>query len=227
MSQLSFETKFLLKKYIDEQGNVDYTALDNDPWFHQQIQQIQDIDLNKLSDKEEFVFWLNTYNILTIKAVNNRLQNDPKWNGNSSYLSKFKFFWLTKHNVGGQKISLYKLENKILRKKFKDPRIHFAINCASKSCPILPNRLFDINNLEATLENLTEIFINDESNVRFDTTNKILYLNLIFKWYKKDFKVSGGIVEFIRKYYKNTAEIIQNPKIKYIKYDWTLNSQKI
>ena len=130
MSQLSFETKTSLRKYIDEQGNVDYTALENDPWFHEQIQQIQNTDINKLSYKEEFVFWLNAYNILTIKTVHSRLQTNPKWKGNSSYLTRFKFFILTKHDVGGKKISLYTLENKILRKKFKDPRIHFAINCA-------------------------------------------------------------------------------------------------
>ena len=219
MAQLSFENKASLRKYIDEQGNVDYAALDNDPWFHEQIQRIQITDISKLSYNEEFVFWLNAYNILTIKTVHSRLHANSKWKGNSSYFSKFKFFILTKHNVGGRKISLYNLENKILRKKFKDPRMHFAINCASKSCPVLPNRLFNIDDLDETLEFLTENFINDEKHVRFDVTTNILYLNQIFKWYKKDFRVSGGVINFINKYYQNASKIVQNPKIKYTKYN--------
>ena len=98
---------------------------------------------------------------------------------------------------------------KILRKKFKDPRIHFAINCASKSCPVLPGKLFDEETLEETLEFLTRNFINDDQHVYFDSIDKttgILYLNPIFKWYKKDFP--DGIVNFSQKPYFHWFEVI-------------------
>lgn len=217
------QTKAVLKTYINNQGDVDYSRLQNDPWLKEQLEIIQTTDIHQFSRQEEFVFWLNAYNLLILKAVCDKLANNRNWKGNISYFAKFNFFALKKYAVGGKKLSLYTIENKILRKKFNDPRIHFAINCASKSCPILPNRLFQVDTLEQTLENLTENFINSD-HVRFDESSNELWLNPIFDWYKKDFKSSGGLVEFIKKYWHGPL-IPEEIKIKFLKYDWSLNSQ--
>ena len=83
-------------------------------------------------------------------------------------------------------ISPYYVENNILR-EMKDPRIHFAINCASKSCPPLGNRILEGEILEKQLKEKTINFINDTLHVNIDKVNKIIYLNKIFKWYEKDF----------------------------------------
>jgi hypothetical protein len=116
-----------------------------------------------------------------------------------------------------------------LRKRFKDPRIHFAINCASKSCPNLPNRLFTAENLDKYLDSLTISFINDTDHVFLDSKKDILYLNPIFKWYAKDFETKGGVKRFIQFYLKDVGKTIsesfKRAKIEYLTYDWSINAQ--
>jgi hypothetical protein len=209
-------------------GNIDFKAIQKDPWLKTQIQILEETSVNDLTKIEEFVFWLNSYNILTIKAVCDKLGENHLWKGNKSLFEKFKFFIWKKYKVGGKKVSLYTIENKILRKKFKEPRIHFVINCASKSCPIIPNRLFTVENIEEILNLQTKKFINDEMNVYFDESKKTLFLSQIFKWYKKDFNQVGGVIEFIRKYWQHSTELVsflEKAKVKYLNYDWSLNTQ--
>ncbi|MHA2363301.1 MAG: DUF547 domain-containing protein, partial [Candidatus Hodarchaeales archaeon] len=224
----SLESKAILKRYIDMNGNIDFKAIQKDPWLKTQIQILEETSVNDLTKIEEFVFWLNSYNILTIKAVCDKLGENHLWKGNKSLFEKFKFFIWKKYKVGGKKVSLYTIENKILRKKFKEPRIHFVINCASKSCPIIPNRLFTVENIEEILNLQTKKFINDEMNVYFDESKKTLFLSQIFKWYKKDFNQVGGVIEFIRKYWQHSTELVsflEKAKVKYLNYDWSLNTQ--
>lgn len=130
------------------------------------------------------------------------------------------FFILRRHKIANQRISLYNLENRILRKQFQEPRIHFAINCASTSCPYLPERLFDAENLEEYLETLTHSFINDQGGVQIE--NDTLYLSKIFKWYAKDFGDKTALLAFISKYWEGES-LPDNPKIEYLTYDWSLN----
>lgn len=137
-----FDNLSALKPYIDNNGLVKYESLKEDKWLTKQFQRLKTTDLHGMNYNEEFAFWLNAYNILTIKGVYMELERNPNWKGNISLINKIRFFFLRRFNVAGKKINLRNLENKILRKRFKDPRIHFAINCASKSCPNLPDRLF-------------------------------------------------------------------------------------
>ncbi|MFX0052077.1 MAG: DUF547 domain-containing protein, partial [Candidatus Hermodarchaeota archaeon] len=169
----------------------------------------------------------NAYNLLVLKGVYHEVKKNPSWNGNKSLWSRIKFFYLRKFNVAGKKLNLYNIENKILRREFKDPRIHFAINCASRSCPVLPRRLFETETLESHLEDLTRIFINDENHVKYNEETNILYVNQIFKWYSKDFLEHGGVKEFILRYLDRPIdhEKFSDAKIIYFDYDWSLNSQ--
>jgi hypothetical protein len=219
----------VLKDYLNSDGLVDYESLHKDPWLHSQIQRIEQTDLSNLSYKGKFTFWLNAYNLVVLKSVCQEIGKNPNWIGNTSFLKRFRFFYLRKHLVAGRKISLYNLENKILRKEFEDPRIHFAIHCASKSCPVLPGRLFEESNVEKHLDELTHFFINDEANVRFDTQNRVLWVNEIFKMYLKDFDASGGVKSFIYKHLQNPPDqnIYDEAALRYMKYDWTLNSKSL
>lgn len=210
----------ILQMYIKE-GRVDYQKLHTDPWLKDNIAQIEDVDIDNYSHNEKFAFWLNAYNLITLKGVCQELQKNPNWQGNTSLFSKIRFFYLRKHKVAGKKISLYSLENKILRNEYKDPRIHFAINCASISCPFLPGKLFQPENLFEFLEDLTEQFINNQNSVILK--EKILYVSRIFKWYKKDFKQHGGVISFIQKYWKG-ENFPEDIKLKYLEYDWHINS---
>jgi hypothetical protein len=185
------------------------------------VAEIGETNLEKFSEEEKFAFYINTYNILTLWAVKKKLQADPLWKGNNSLLSKINFFYFSRFKIAGKKINLFNLENKILRRSFNDPRVHFVINCASVSCPPIPEKQMNAYELEEQLEKLTEKFVNDGFNVQYDEKQNILKLNRIFKWYKKDFKKNGGILAFLNKYYRKIP-IQSDAKVEYIKYDWTL-----
>lgn len=219
--QLQISDKAILQPYIKE-GKIDYIALKNDNWLDDQLESLNKTDLLDLDRSSQFAFWLNAYNLITLKAVLNELEKNQNWKGVTSFYSKFKFFYLKKHRIANQSISLYNLENKILRKQFKDPRLHFAINCASISCPILPGKLFEGESLDEYLEALTSEFINNQHSVKYK--NNELEINPIFKWYRKDFNVAGGVISFINKYLDG-EKIPSSAKIKYIDYDWKVNKQ--
>ena len=118
-------------------------------------------------------------------------------------------------------LSPHYIEHKILR-KLDDPRIHFAINCASKSCPPLGNRILKEDNLDKQLDEKAVKFINSKEHVYVDDENKIIYLNKIFKWFKKDF---GDLKLYICKYLDSNIEYedIYNYKISFFEYDWSSN----
>ena len=228
-STIHFDNLNALKPYLDNNSLVNYEKLKKDKWLSDQVQRLKTADLKGMNRNEEFAFWLNVYNILTIKGVCLELERNPHWKGNVSIFNKIRFFFLRRFNVAGKKINLRSLENKILRKRFNDPRIHFAINCASKSCPNLPNRLFTADTLDKYLDSLTINFINDTDHVFLDSENDILYLNPIFKWYAKDFEDQGGIKRFLFYYLKDVGKIItesiKRAKIEYFTYDWAINAQ--
>ena len=199
-------------------GKVDYYKLSKEKGFLEKVEEFEEKDISDYSYKKKFAFWLNAYNFLTVKAVLEILEKNESWNGNFSYWAKFRFFIVRKHRVAGMKKSLKQIEDKILRKEFKDPRIHFAINCASVSCPVLPGSLFDSEHLEEDLELLTQDFMNSD-NVKYNKKSDEISLNQIFKWYSKDFEPS--VLEFIKKYKKIEST---NPTIVYQKYNWKVNS---
>jgi hypothetical protein len=220
ISKLAF-----LKRWIDEEGNVDYLGLKNDIWFHEQLTKLKTTNPKKLSHNEEFAFWLNAYNFFTLEGVLKKLEKNPNWKGNTNLLEKARFFYLQRFQVEKQKLSLATIENKILRKKFKDPRIHFAINCASASCPVIPGRIFTADYLDTLLDSLTKNFITNEKHVNYKKEEKAVYLNPIFKWYKKDFDAADGVINFINKYVEEDKAIPNDTEIKYFVYDWTINRQ--
>ena len=123
--------------------------------------------------------------------------------------------------IKGEKYSLNNIEHDILRKKYADPRIHFAVNCASVSCPRLRNEAFTANNLEAQLTDQTEYFLqykikNDLSDPKNPKVSKL------FNWYSADFKIDGKTVtDFINKY--STSKVPEGTILDYLDYNWNLN----
>ena len=116
-----------------------------------------------------------------------------------------------------------------MRKKFSEPRIHFALNCASQSCPLLKDGLYSAENLDRELGMAATLFIRSPKGAWLDRKNRILHLSPIFEWYKKDFeKSSGGVVEFVKKYLREEdrkfiEEHSSEIEISYQEYDWGLN----
>jgi len=212
----------ILSSYVDSIGNVNYQGIIDNPFsfneyfsFIEQISPINHPEYFK-SQNDEKAYWINVYNALIIKLM----VDNP--NKNILDISIFGvFIFSKKFKVGGQMISPNHIEHKILR-KMNDPRIHFAINCASKSCPPLGNRILIGKNIEKQLNEKAISFINDIDNVYISHKEETIYLNKIFKWFKKDFK---NVIQFITEFLIEDIDYdrIKNYKIKYYKYDWSSN----
>src|SRR5574337_1167829 len=218
----------VLKCYVSKDGLVNYKELKEDKEFNRYIEYLSTADTDKLpSNDHRLAFWINAYNAFVLKGVIEEYPIksvlDVGWLPHSFFKRKtFK----TQHG----NITLRELENKKLRETFREPRIHFAINCASMSCPKLLTEAYRAEKLEQQLETQAISFINNKSRNYLDKENEVLYLSPIFKWYKEDFVSSGEKIEEYIARYLNTedAEFIRNNKVtvKYLDYDWGLNEQK-
>ncbi len=175
-----------------------------------------------LSKNSRFAFYINAYNAFTIKLV---LTKYPGINSIKEVGSFFSNPWSKKFIIlQGKTLSLDYIEHKILRPIFKDPRVHFAINCASKSCPPLRDEPYKGESLENQLNDQAEKFINNKKNAFIKTDT--LFISKIFIWFEEDF--SNNPVLFIKRYaFKELKEKLdslgENFKINYLDYDWTLN----
>ena len=217
----------VLQKYVDSQGRVDYAGLKSDPGTLESYLDL--LAVNAPSDKATFqtglAFWINAYNALTIKGV---LDHYP-----TTSVRKIRlfggFFSRIKFQVGGRSYTLDNIEHDIIRYEYGDPRIHFALVCASLGCPILEKRAFVPETLEERLDNATAKFINNPEKVRLDRENRVLYLSKIFEWYTEDFEdTHDSVINFIAEYLPETdAAFLKKEKVQlqYLEYDWSLNVQ--
>tara|TARA_Y100001968_G_scaffold91781_1_gene82557 strand:- start:206 stop:931 length:726 start_codon:yes stop_codon:yes gene_type:complete len=214
----------VLSSYVDDLGNVNYEAIIKNPFaLNEYLNFIEQISPDSHpvyfnTEDSKKAYWINVYNALILKIM---IENPGKdildigYIGHDIFLKRFK--------VGNKKISPSFIENKILR-KMKDPRIHFAINCASKSCPPLGNRILLETDLDDQLNQKAFNFINNTDNVLIHHQEQTIYLNKIFKWFEKDF---GNLKSYISIYLDDIdMELIKNYKIKFFKYDWSKNSSE-
>ena len=158
-------------------------------------------------------YWINAYNAYTIKLIINHypVSSIKDIDGGNPWATK----WI---KIGGQSYSLNQIENDILRPRYGDARIHFAVNCAAASCPPLYNRAFTADNLNGTLQRLTRKFVNNQA---YNTiTAKRIEISKIFDWYGSDF---GSVVDYINGY-TDTA-LNSDTAVAYKEYDWKLNGQ--
>ncbi|MEO1013127.1 MAG: DUF547 domain-containing protein [Bacteroidota bacterium] len=206
----------LLKKYVDTKGNVAYKA------FAEEEQKLTAylnyLDSNAPSQdcsvNTRLSYYINLYNAATVKLI---IDNYPL-----NSIKDIKNPWSKKRVlVGGKKYSLGYIEHKILR-KMNEPRIHFAINCASYSCPKLIDQAFLSETMETQLEAATKDFVNDPS--RNEISPEKIQLSAIFKWYKGDFIKNGRLIEYIDHYSRTKAT--EGTKISYLTYDWGLNEAR-
>ncbi len=210
----------ILTTYVNTDGIVDYQSLKkNESQLDDYLSYLESTSPNKdWSDNKEKAFWINAYNAYTLKMI---LDNYPlksitniSNNGKNAWKTPFA-------KVGNKTYTLDHIEHEILRKKFKDPRIHVGVNCASVSCPKLANFAFTEENIETELEMLMKDFINDSNRNKLDS--KKVQISEIFNWFKEDFTAKGSVIDYINKYAKNPVN--KKAKIKYLAYNWNLNGK--
>lgn len=207
----------LLKNHVNSEGLVDYKGFKNDKAKIDEY-------LKMLSEKEPssdwsvqelLAYYINIYNAGTVQLI---VENYPV-----KSIKDIKGAW-TKGRipVGNKELSLGGIENGILR-KMNEPRIHFAINCASISCPKLMNEAYTAAKINEQLDRAVKEFINSDKNVISASNPKV---SSVFDWYQKDFTVNGkqDVIGYINQYSK--TKINPSAKLKYKDYDWNLNEVK-
>ncbi len=220
----------ILKTYVDTQGRVDYKGIDGDDKFHEYIASLETAKVNALSRDAQLAFWLNAYNAVTIDKV---IKWKPKKSVRETLIpgvwTGTKFFMTREHTVAGQRVSQDDIEHEILRKRFQDPRIHFAIICASSGCPPLPQFAYTAEDVQMKLEDETRKYLNSERGLRIDYVENTIQISKLFDWFAGDFKLkSGSATNFIKPYINEDAMAFLDrmPRISYVPYDWSLNAKE-
>jgi len=218
-----------LKKYVDDKGLVDYNSIAKDSGFSEYVQSLQTAKVEEFSRDGQLAFWINGYNAVTIDKV---IKKKPKKSVRETFIpgvwTATKFFTSREHIVAGKRLSQDDIEHEILRKQFKDPRIHFAIICASMGCPPLPRLAYTEENVQTRLEEETRKYLNSPRGTRIDRAENTLHVSKLFDWFATDFiQKSGSTLAFMRLYLnEETLSFLErDPMISYLEYNWALNAQ--
>ncbi len=214
----------LLSSHVSEDGLVDYEGFIRDSSrLNEYLDMLSDHHPNDAnwSREERLAYWINAYNAFTVKLI---IKNYPTASIKDIQpgITFINTVWDIKFiEIEGEQYDLNNIEHGIIRPRFDEPRIHFAVNCAAVSCPILQNRAYTAKQLDQQLDYAARTFINDP------TRNKLsedqLQLSKIFNWYGGDFGGRSALIPFIRQY--TQQEIRDDADISFLDYNWALNSQ--
>ncbi len=217
----------VLQNNVNEKGEVDFLALSKAPQdLERYLSFVATLPLASLSNKtEKLAHLINTYNALSMYNVVR--SGIPATHAG---LKKVSFFVLKKHRVGGVDISLYDLENDLIR-PIGDPRIHFALNCSARACPTLPRKPFTVQNLDAELDAETKAFFASPLHLRVEPGANRVWVSEILKFYTEDFlpptqnnsipvDKNTSLISYINRYVPRTVPVTY--ELTFIPYDWTI-----
>ena len=203
----------LLKKYVSSSGKVNYKGLKAEKAkLDAYLEALKNNPPQSSWGRDKtMAYWINVYNAFTVKLIvdNYPVASITKLNGGKPWDKN----WI---KIGSKTYSLNNIENDILRPKYKDARIHFAVNCAARSCPPLLNRAWTAGSLNSNFEKRAKAFIN---NPKYNpiAADKVK-VSKIFEWYAADF---GDLIGFLNRY--SSTKINADAKVEYLEYDWNLN----
>ncbi|MGH7782110.1 MAG: DUF547 domain-containing protein [Candidatus Binataceae bacterium] len=182
------------------------------------------------TDDDRLAYWLNAYNAFTLQSIAAEYPISSVWKTRDG-----AFFQRRRHMAGGRAVSLDDIEHQILRGRFAEPRIHFAINCGSAGCPPMRTAAFVSSGLNDALQAATEQFLRNEWNCRIDDAHRRIYVSRIFKMYAHDFgkdftgregtadEYRRGVLDFISRHLGIDPTSIEGYEVLYNTYDWGLN----
>ncbi len=244
----------LLKQYVDDKGFVDYRGLQqNDQQlvvYQQLLSELAADEFSNWNEAQRLAFWINAYNAFTLRAIVDHYPIKRRGSlkglfGPSNSILQIPGVWKKlEWQAAGQTVTLDQIEHEILRVKFEEPRIHFAIVCASISCPNLRNEAFVADRIDAQLDEQLHNFIaNKDKGVNIDTHRKRVKLSKIFSWFGEDFDVPENDSELFNRYSGDKAAVLGylarylpagdelrllrsgDLRVSYLDYDWNLNEQ--
>ena len=214
-------------------GLVDYDALERSPEFPKYLQALSAARLEGRSKDDQLAFWINAYNAYTIELINKHHERDSIRNINKLLgLISTKGPWSEPIvRAAGRLLTLDEVEHNIIRREFKEPRIHMALVCAAMSCPPLRYEAYEGANLDQQLHDQTRIFLRERSSAnQLDLLTQTLRLSKIFDWYRSDFGAGERALQtFVAPYFPGEAEqaalASKKLKIQFTEYEWGLNIQ--
>jgi len=215
----------VLKRCVDDHGRIDlrglrgeHTDLDAVVAFIAQVDPTSSPARFPSADAR-LAYFINAYNAMAMNGI--LAPNVPV---RFTWFDRWQFFYLHKFTMGGRSMSLYSLENDIIR-PLGDPRVHFALNCMSVSCPRLPQTAFTGEGLDSELEGAAREFVNDNRNVQVDRKDRKIRLSAIFQFYTKDFlQHSASLALYVNHY--RAEPVPPGYNIVFMDYDWSTNDQR-
>ncbi len=223
----------LLGMYV-KSGQVDYKRFfkAGRPALQRYLQSLEAVEKREYAQwnkAQKIAFWINVYNAYTIELVFDHYPLKSLQKVGAKPGDAWRKVFIPLEKIAGRALSLHAVENEILRKRFDEPRIHFALNCASMSCPVLLGEAFTADRLAQQLDRQTRLFLRDQSKNRYNAASNTLYLSKIFDWYKEDFGSSvQSMTAFVAKYLTgdNKKAVTRDaPKVEFLAYDWALNGK--
>jgi hypothetical protein len=225
----------VIERRVDGEGRVDYAGLAGDRealdrYLAALAATSPDSAPEHFPDRDhELAYWLNAYNALVVAAVLERGVETPSVWGDG--LFGIGFFTVERGPLGGRQISLKRLEDDIVRARYRDPRMHAALNCASLGCPRLPRRAFEGDTLQRELDAAMREFVADPRHVRVDLDARTVWLSKIFDWFAKDFVAferaqrtpAPTVVDYVNRYRVPAERIPPGLRVRFLAYDKRLN----
>ena len=221
----------LLRAHVAD-GRVDYDAFQKQPAFAAYLEALARADPAALSEPERLAFWINAYNAYTIQLIN--VHGERQWIRNIGKTLGIPLQSPWKEEMvraGGKTCSLDHVEHEIIRKQFREPRIHFALVCAARGCPPLRPEAYTGAKLDSQLDDQARAFlVRSPDKNRVDVPSRTVYLSPILDWYRADF---GGTKPAVGKYLARffpegpARDLLQSGdfELKYTDYDWSLNQR--
>lgn len=213
----------LLQKHVSSSGAVNYKGFIADSIsLNTYLSQLSNQPpTSNWTEQEQLAYWINAYNAFTVQLIvrNYPVQSIKELGGG---IYKVNTPWDIKFiQIGDQQLDLNNIEHGIIRKHFNEPRIHFAVNCASVSCPRLRNEAYEASKLDAQLKDQLVTFLEDTDKNFIEDPDHVK-ISKIFSWFKGDFKKEyDSVIEFINQ--EAGKEINANAEIDYNEYKWDLN----
>lgn len=241
----------VLRAHVNEEGYVNYETLNESPEtleaFLQQIASLEYSAFETWPEPDQIAFWINAYNAYTLKAIIDHYPIEPSFFGQFRFpansIRQISGVWDTlTWSVMGREMTLDQMEHGTLRRQHNEPRIHFAVNCASIGCPVLRNTPYTGDGLDEQLDEQVHAYLNRYIDFRLDRENKTVYLSKILDWYGEDFEqfasqnddfaylgeANRGTMNFLMPYLGESDQdwLRENRiRVRFIDYNWSLNTQ--
>jgi len=240
----------VLKRFVDDQGRVDYGELRDQPealdryYFLVSLYGPDNHPELFPTEADRLAYWLNAYNAVVLAVI---VAHDPvdsvtdiePWPPLSFLPGNSGFFMFQRVTVGGSNRSLRSLKNRVIRRRFKDPRVHFALSFGTRGSPPLPRKPFEASRLEDDLDGAARAFVSEERNVRVDHQGRVVHLASIFEWYQNDFldwlrdrhpDQDPTLVGYVARYASaEKAEALRRAtgyEVRFNDHDWRLNGRE-